>query len=37
MIADRLKMVSLNNSNRPAGVAKPIYVYPTFPLTTTKV
>ena len=32
-IADRLRTVSLSNNSHPTGVVKPVYVYPTFPLT----
>ena len=32
-IADRLRTVSWSNDSHPTGVVKPVYVYPTFPLT----
>ena len=32
-IADRPRMVSWNNNSHPPGVVKPVYGYPTFPLT----
>ena len=31
-IAGRLKTVSWSNNNKPTGVVKPVYEYPTFPL-----
>ena len=33
-IADRLRTVSWSNNSHPTGVVKPVYGYPTFPLTT---
>ena len=32
-IADRLRTVSWGNDSHPAGVVKPVYGIPTFPLT----
>ena len=32
-IADQLRTVSWSNNSHPAGVVKPVYGYPTFPLT----
>ena len=32
-IADRLRTVSWSNNSHPTGVVKPVYGYPTFPLT----
>ena len=32
-IADRLKTVSCSNNSNPNDLVKPVYVYPTFPLT----
>ena len=36
-IADRLMTVSWSNNSHLTGVVKPVYGYPTFPLTTTAV
>ena len=32
-VADRLRTVSWSNNSHPTGVVKPVYGYPTFPLT----
>ena len=36
-IADRLSMVGWSNNSHPTGVVKPVYGYPTLPLTKTAV
>ena len=36
-IADRLSTVGWSNNSHPTGVVKPVYGYPTLPLTTTAV
>ena len=36
-ITQRLRTVSLSNNSHPTGVFKPVYGYPTFPLTTKAV
>ena len=36
-VVDRLRKVSWSNNSHPTGVVKPVYGYPTFPLTTKAV